>query len=162
MQSKDVLKNALLQYEGSMILVSHDRDFLQGLTEKVFEFKDRHLKTYIGDVYDFLEKKKIDSLNELQHQANNTKEGEKALSAGKENWEKKKEEEAKVRKIQNRIKKIETEIAELTRKLHSIEAKLAQPELYADIIASGELYNDYENIKAKITAHEEEWLTLQS
>lgn len=162
MQSKDVLKNALLQYEGSMILVSHDRDFLQGLTEKVFEFKDQHLKTYIGDVYDFLEKKKIDSLNELQRQLNNTKEGEKGLSAGKENWEKKKEEEAKVRKIQNRIKKIETEISELTRKLHAIEAKLAQPELYADIIASGELYHEYDEIKATINLHEEEWLKLQS
>ena len=162
MQSKDVLKNALLQYEGSMILVSHDRDFLQGLTEKVFEFKDRHLKTYIGDVYDFLEKKKIDSLNELQRQANSSKEGEKILSPGKENWEKKKEEDAKIRKLQNRITKIETEISELTRKLHSIEAKLAQPEKYADIISSGELYNEYEEIKNKINTHEEEWLKLQS
>ncbi len=66
MQSKDILKSALLQYKGTLLIVSHDRDFLQGLTNKVFEFRNRQVKEYIGDIYDFLEARKIASLKELE------------------------------------------------------------------------------------------------
>ena len=160
MQSKDVLKNALQQYEGSMILVSHDRDFLQGLTEKVFEFKDGALKTYIGDVYDFLEKKKIDSLNELQRQEKSNHDG-KVNYSSKESWEKKKEEEAKIRKVQNKLKKIENEIAELNTQLHAMEERLADPDQHTDSVNSGNLYKQYEEIKRSIREKEEQWIELQ-
>ncbi|MDL2308043.1 ABC-F family ATP-binding cassette domain-containing protein [Bacteroidales bacterium OttesenSCG-928-C03] len=161
MQSKDVLKNALLQYEGSMILVSHDRDFLQGLTEKVIEFKDKHLKTYIGDVYDFLDKKKIESFQELQRIAK--QQGfatEKATSSNKESYEKRKEEEAKQRKMSNRIGKLEKEIAELNKQLTLLEAKMANPEENSAAITSGELYRQYDEVKQQIETKEEEWLML--
>jgi len=159
MASKDILKNALLQYEGSMILVSHDRDFLQGLTEKVIEFKDGKIKTYIGDVYDFLEKKQIDSLNELQRQEN-VKGSDKQTSSSKESWEKKKEEEAQNRKIRNKISKIEKEIEDLNTELQVLENQMANPEKHAETIASGELYLKYETIKQQISQKEEEWLNL--
>lgn len=159
MQSKDVLKNALLQYEGSMILVSHDRDFLQGLTEKTIEFKDHKIKTYIGDVYDFLDKKKIDSFQELQ--ANSTTNASVATkSNNKDLWEKKKEAEATDRKRNNKIKKIEAEIEQLNQEKEEIEKKLALPEKYANEIASGELYRAYENIQHQIESKEEEWLEV--
>ncbi|MDR2979953.1 MAG: ABC-F family ATP-binding cassette domain-containing protein [Bacteroidales bacterium] len=162
MSSKDVLKNALLQYEGSMILVSHDRDFLQGLTEKVIEFKDKQVKTYIGDVYDFLDKKKIESLQELQRA--DKQQGfsldAKSSSSNKESYEKRKEEEAKQRKTNNRLNKLEKEIAELNAELTELEAKMSNPDEYAEAIASGELYQHYEDVKRQIARREEEWLEL--
>ena len=161
MASKDILKNALLQYEGSMILVSHDRDFLQGLTEKVIEFKDGKIKTYIGDVYDFLEKKKIDSLNELQRKENIKNNDKQGISSNKESWEKKKEEEAQNRKIRNRISKLEKEIEELHTELKLIENQMSNSEQFAEAIASGELYRKYEETKQQISQKEEEWLELQ-
>ncbi|MEG1556161.1 MAG: ABC-F family ATP-binding cassette domain-containing protein [Bacteroidales bacterium] len=160
MQSKDVLKNALLQYEGSMILVSHDRDFLQGLTEKVFEFKDHQIKTYFGDVYDFLEKKKIDTLTELTRQTKIGESGERKEASNKESWEKKKEQDAFTRKLKNQINKLEKEIEELQQQLIDIEAKIANPAAYATEIASGELYTLYEKTKKMLEEKEMKWLEL--
>lgn len=160
MRSKDVLKNALLQYEGSMILVSHDRDFLQGLTEKVIEFKDGTIKTYIGDVYDFLEKKKIDSFNELQIQLKNSPENFKVTSSNKESWKKRKEEEASLRRQQNRLSKLEKEISEITKMLHLIETEMSDPDFYADPDHSDMKFQQYELLKRQLMEKEEEWLML--
>ncbi|MDR1345514.1 MAG: ATP-binding cassette domain-containing protein [Bacteroidales bacterium] len=160
MQSKDVLKNALLQYEGSMILVSHDRDFLQGLSEKVVEFKDKQIKTCLGDISDFLEKKRLDSLHELQKSAIKSMASSTSTTPSKEQWEQKKEREAQERKKSNQIKKIEAEIAQLNEKLQIIEQKLAIPEQHAQEVEEGALYRGYEEIKSAIEELEEEWLTL--
>lgn len=163
MQSKDVLKSALLQYEGSMILVSHDRDFLQGLSTKVFEFRDHAIKTYLGDVYDFLEKKKIDSFHALQAQDTLQKGDavQQKVSTNKQNWEKKKEREAIDRKKNNQVKRLEDEIAELNKQKVVIENKLADPEHYSAEIASGELYSAYEKILDAINEKEEKWMEIQ-
>ncbi|MCL2434978.1 MAG: ABC-F family ATP-binding cassette domain-containing protein [Lentimicrobiaceae bacterium] len=161
MASKDVLKNALLHYTGSLVIVSHDRDFLSGLCDKVFEFKDKKLKTYIGDVFDFLEKKKLDSLNELQRKLNIGAGEDKTVSVNKENYLLKKEQEAQHRKIQNQLKKLENEIANVQKELHHIEMKLAQPEQYAKEIENGSLYVEYEKLKSNIAEKEEKWFELQ-
>ncbi len=161
MPSKDVLKNALLQYEGSLILVSHDRDFLQGLTSKVYEFKNHKMTAFTGDVYDFLAQRKMETLNELQSRnvtASSTS-GEK-VSSNKELWEQKKQREADDRKKKNRLRKLEDELELLQRLLADTEERLANPEANADAIASGELYKAYESIKADIEAKEMEWLEL--
>ena len=161
MQSKDVLKNALLQYEGSMILVSHDRDFLQGLSSKVVEFRDHGIKTYLGDVYDFLEKKKIDSFQALQMGGGTAAPGEKPKSSGnKEQYEQKKAQDAAERKRNNQVKKLEAELEALNQKKAEIEAQLAQPELYAEQIASGELYQQYQEIQKQIEDTEWKWLEV--
>ena len=161
MASKDVLKNALLHYTGSLIVVSHDRDFLSGLCEKIFEFKDKKIKTYIGDVFDFLEKKKLDSLNELQRKLNSGVGEEKLFSVNKENYLLKKEQDAQQRKIQNQLKKIEREIESEQKSLHQIEMKLAQPEQHAQEIENGSLYAEYERLKNSVAEKEEKWLELQ-
>lgn len=161
MQSKDVLKNALLQYTGSLILVSHDRDFLEGLTDKIIEFKEKKINTFIGDVYEFLEKKKMDSLQQLQAKAAAVNGEGKTVSSNKELWEKKKEEEARNRKIQNKLRKIEEEIEKLNEQLAVLEEKMSQPEQYANEIADGSLYQAYEKIKNEIAAQEELWLEIQ-
>jgi ATP-binding cassette subfamily F protein 3 len=161
MPSKDVLKNALLQYEGSLILVSHDRDFLQGLTSKVYEFKNHKMTAFTGDVYDFLAQRKMETLNELQSRnvTVSSTSGEK-VSSNKELWEQKKQREADDRKKKNRLRKLEDELELLQRLLADTEARLANPEANADAIASGELYKAYESIKADIEAKEMEWLEL--
>lgn len=161
MQSKDVLKNALLQYEGSMIIVSHDRDFLEGLTGKVFEFKDQKINTFIGNIYEFLEKKKIDTLKEFQKRNPENETETKTASGNKENYEKKKLETAQLRKIQNRLKKIEEEIARLHTEMTFIESKLANPAQYSSEIDDGSLYKKYEELKSTAEEKEMEWLDLQ-
>ncbi|MBQ5993269.1 MAG: ABC-F family ATP-binding cassette domain-containing protein [Bacteroidales bacterium] len=161
MPSKDVLKNALLQYEGSLILVSHDRDFLQGLTSKVYEFKNHQMHAFVGDVYDFLAQRKMETLNELQNRnvTTSSASGEK-VSSNKELWEQKKQREADDRKKKNRLRKLEDELELLQRLLADTEERLANPEGNAEAIASGELYQAYESIKADIEAKEMEWLEL--
>jgi len=160
MASKDVLKNALLHYTGSLIIVSHDRDFLSGLCDKIFEFKDKKIKTYMGDVFDFLEKKKMDSLNELQRKLNVGVGEEKTISLNKENYLLKKEQEAQQRKIHNQLRKLETEIENEQKELHHIEMKLALPEQYAKEIENGSLYAEYEKLKNSIAEREEKWIKL--
>ena len=160
MQSKDVLKNALLQYEGSMILVSHDRDFLDGLIDRIVEFKNHQIHNFIGDLHEFLEKKKLDNLKELEiAQKNKTREA-KIPGANKIEYEKRKEREAARRKVQNRLNRLEKEIEELHARLAEIEAHLEDPITYAQQIADGSLYKQYEEIKTKVEEKEFEWLEL--
>ncbi len=161
MPSKDVLKNALLQYEGSLILVSHDRDFLQGLSTKTYEFKDKQIRGYVGDVYDFLEARKIETLNELQKRQQVTSGEAKAVSSNKESYEQRKAQEAADRKKKNRLRKIEDEMESLQQQVAEIEDKLAQPDRYAAEIASGELYQAYEAAKKALEEKEMEWLELE-
>lgn len=160
MQSKNVLKNALLQYEGSMILVSHDRDFLDGLIDRIVEFKNHQIHKFIGDLHEFLEKKKLDNLKELEiAQKNKTREA-KTPGANKIEYEKRKEREAARRKVQNRLNRLEKEIEELHTRLAEIEAHLEDPITYAQQIADGSLYKQYEEIKTLVEEKEFEWLEL--
>ncbi len=161
MPSKDVLKNALLQYEGSLILVSHDRDFLQGLSTKTYEFKDKQIRGYVGDVYDFLEARKIETLNELQKRQQVVSGEAKAVFSNKESYEQRKAQEAADRKKKNRLRKIEDEMESLQQQVAEIEDKLAQPDRYAAEIASGELYQAYEAAKKALEEKEMEWLELE-
>jgi ATP-binding cassette subfamily F protein 3 len=160
MLSKDVLKNALLQYEGSMILVSHDRDFLQGISSKVIEFKNKTIKTYLGDIGYFLEKKKMDSLHELQKNNSLARNNGAKNSDNKETYQNKKEADAIERKRKNQLQKVEKEIADVHEKMREIEVKLASPERYREQIASGELYQEYENLKTHIETLEEKWIMM--
>ena len=161
MPSKDVLKNALLQYEGSLILVSHDRDFLQGLSTKTYEFKDKQLRGYTGDVYDFLQQRKIETLNELQRNVSvSSSGGVKVVSSNKESYEQRKAQEAADRKKKNRMRKLEDEVEQLQQRVAEIEAKLEQPDRFADEIASGELYRAYDEAKQQLEEKEMEWLEL--
>ena len=160
MPSKDVLKNALLQYEGSLILVSHDRDFLQGLSTKTYEFKDKQIRGYVGDVYDFLEARKIETLHELQSRQQVVAGEAKAVSSNKESYEQRKAQEAADRKKKNRLRKLEDEVEQLQQQVAEIEEKLAQPDRYSAEIASGELYQAYEAAKQALEEKEMEWLEL--
>lgn len=125
MRSKDVLKQALMNYDGSLIIVSHDRDFLGGLTEKVYEFRDQKTKEHIGDIYEFLRKKKVTSLQELNRRATENI-PEPKESSGKTDYLEKKENERIARKAAGLVKLSEIAIEKLEKKISLLEQELSK------------------------------------
>lgn len=159
MDSKDILKNALLQFQGTLIIVSHDRDFLAGLTNRVFEFRRMSIKEYIGDISDFLEQRKIRDLALLEALSGKEK-PEDAISENKVNWEKKRSFEKEIRKIRNRISKCEEEIASLETHIGETEAMLANPEAFRAIKDPGMFFSNYETCKSNLSQRMDEWERL--
>ncbi len=158
MQSKDVLKNALLRYDGTLILVSHDRDFLAGLTDKVYEFKDGKIKEYLGDIQYFLDKKQSESAPASSFAGSQPQPETK--TAVKISWEEQKQKESQIRKLSKQIEQTEAKITECEAELEHISACLANQEQYQKEIASGELYKQYETIQANLNTCMEEWERL--
>jgi len=151
MQSKDILKNALLQFEGTLIVVSHDRDFLQGLTEKVFEFRNKQIKPYIGDIYDFLESRKLENLKQLEINNRNTDNTKNdVVSDNKINWEKKRESDKEIRKIKNKVEKCEQEISKIEAEIKRLDKVLANPEEHKAEFNKGDIYKTYQDLKDKL------------
>ena len=157
--SKDVLKNALLQYNGTLIIVSHDRDFLQGLTTRLYEFRNRKIKEFRGDIFDFLEKRKIENLKELEVNEKK-KAGGKTKSGNKQKWIQKKEKDRQIRKTESAIVKLEETIAQLEDRLKEINEKLSRPDEFADEIKTGTLYVQHDDVTNKLEAHFGEWEKL--
>jgi ATP-binding cassette, subfamily F, member 3 len=161
MHSKDILKNALIQYDGTLIVVSHDRDFLQGLTNRVFEFRHGVIREYLGDIYDFLEVRKIQALTQLEAGGKNPgTDPVKKASAQKENWEKRKDFEKELRKVQNQISKTETEIERLENEIKTTEEMLMQPEKFKDKVLGLQLYKEYECLKEMLEKKMKKWEAL--
>jgi len=158
LKSKDILKSALLKFTGTLIIVSHDRDFLSGLTSKVVEFKRQEIKTILGDVNDFLAKRKIEKLHELnQLSGGNQKKSNKKTSQNKIDYRQKKEKEKIIRKIQNRIDKIEAEIAHIESEIETMDTQLAQPNTHDENIANTDFFITYELLKTKLHEKMGKW-----
>ena len=162
MRSKDVLKSALLQYNGTLLIVSHDRDFLQGLTNRVFEFRHGVMKEYIGDIYDFLEQRRLQSLKELEAAQRSVKSPDTGDQASKNkiDWEKRKENEKEIRKVKNLIVKCESTIERLEAEIKVKEGMLGSPEKYQEQIQDGSLYKEYENLKVSLEREMKRWEEL--
>jgi len=133
MQSKDILKNALLQFDGTLIIVSHDRDFLQGLTNKVFEFRDQKIKEHLGDIYDFLEYRRLKNLKELEKKTKKGSSNGNAVSDNKHSYERKKQLEREIRKISNQIIKVEENIGKLEKEIETKDLILSNPSEHPDL-----------------------------
>lgn len=162
MVSKDILKNALLKFDGTLIVVSHDRDFLQGLTTKVFEFRNHTIKPHIGDVYDYLETRKLQSLKQLEIKKSTTSvrvEAEPA-SDNKAIYERRKQQEREIRKVAQAVSKSEEAINQLEDDVKRYDLMLAKPEAYKERITSGDLYREYEQIKHSLEQEMENWAKL--
>ena len=160
MRSKDVLKNALLHYDGTLIVVSHDRDFLQGLTDKVIEVRDGGIKEYIGDIQYYLEKR---NMTTLQPEAVKNKEMAKPDSGPteqKRSWQEQKQKESNIRKLAKKIEEVEANISAKEELMKEISEKLTRHEHYAKEIASGELYQNYQAAQEQLNAAMEEWEQL--
>ena len=161
-RSKDILKQALKAYDGSLIIVSHDRDFLDGLVDKLYEFRDGKVTEHLGGVEDFLRKRRLESLNELERK-NRTAETEPEKPAGKVptasqiEYNQKKFISKEERKVRNRIDSLEKGIAEVESKMKAIEAILAAPGPSDDIM---ELTRQYLELKREQDMKTEEWEKL--
>ena len=161
MRSKDILKSALLQFGGTVIVVSHDRDFLQGLTNKVFEFRNRKIREFLGDIYDFIENRNIQALSDLEQARKFAAAANPAADSGsKLQWERKKEAEREVRRIQNRILKCENRISKLENEIQIAEKMISSPAEFSDDINNDEFYRDYSAMKKELQALETEWEEL--
>lgn len=159
--SKDILKNALLRYDGSLIIVSHDRDFLQGLTNRLYEFRNKKIKEFIGDIFEYLEKRKIVQLKELERKDDIQIEKSASVSDNKLKWAKKKELEKQLRKIDTSIFKIEQSIEGKESEIEIINAKLSEPYKNEQEIKSGELYKIHDRLSTDVTKDYKEWENMQ-
>ncbi len=161
MRSKDILKNALLQFDGTIIVVSHDRDFLQGLTNKVFEFRNRQIREFLGDVYDFIESRNIQALSDLEKAKKNAVSTDKTSeSDNKLQWERKKEAEREIRKVQNQIARCESRIHELENEIQVAEKMISNPAEIPTDISSDDFYKNYSALKTELQTLEKEWEEL--
>ena len=163
MRSKDVLKNSLLKYDGTLIIVSHDRDFLQGLSNKVYEFRNGNVTQHIGDVYDFLNARKIASLAELEVKEKKMTVEEKKTSNSNNvnNYKEKKQDGKELRAVKNQITKCEKEIERLEKEIKEIDEKLIHPEQYAAILNDKTVFAKYEELKVLLAKEMENWEKLQ-
>ncbi len=155
--SKNVLKEALKQFNGTLILVSHDREFLQGLTTTTYGFKDHVIKEYLGDIDYFLEQHKMESLRDAEKR---TVIKEEKTAEKKENIQVLKEQDKDLKKLNNKLSKIETEISELELELEKLDAELEKN--YAEVSTKPEFFEKY---NAKKTAMEQlmhEWERIEA
>lgn len=159
MRSKDVLKEALKEFEGTVIIVSHDREFLDGLVDKVYEFGNKRVKEHLGGIYEFLQNKKLDSLKELEQTAKNDigNDGEIATpSQNKLSYEASKELSRQIKKIEKTITDTERIIETTETKITSIEKQLATVEGASDV----SLYSEYSNLKKELAEQMDKWTEL--
>ena len=155
MQSKDVLKEAIRAFDGTVILVSHDREFLDGLVSKVYEFGNQRVKEHLGGIYDFLREKNITQLNELELTRQEKKKEEKADSQNKLSYEARKELARQLRKQERLVEEAEQTVTSLEKELAEIEQKLSQPEA-----PSTKLLDSYQNKKHLLEQKMYEWEIL--
>ena len=171
--SKDILKQALQAYDGTLVIVSHDRDFLDGLVDKIYEFRDGKVKEHLGGVEDFLHRKRLENLKELERKASSSdspaSSGAQTSAQGASakniadptpsqlSYQEQKERDRERRKLQNKIDKCEKEIAQLEDKLKELEEKLSSTTDSGEI---GKLSVEYKETKEKLDLKMEEWIEL--
>ena len=152
MRSKDILKEAILKYDGTVVVVSHDREFLDGMVDKIYEFRDGGVQEYLGGIYYFLEKRKLASLQEIERRDKPTTEAPQKERAGKLSYEQKKEQEKLLRKLRKQVADIEAELAKVEGEIAAFDQKFATATDYVE--ADYKAYND---LKARYDHLMHEW-----
>ena len=156
MRSKDILKNAIMKYDGTVVIVSHDREFLDGMVQKVYEFRDGGVKEYLGGIYYFLEKRKLESLQEIERKDIPAKtappKGEETVASGKLSYEQKKEQEKQLRKLRKAVEAVEADLGAVEKQIAEYDARFAAAVEYNE--ADYKAYND---LKARYEHLMHEW-----
>ncbi|MBQ1953172.1 MAG: ABC-F family ATP-binding cassette domain-containing protein, partial [Alistipes sp.] len=153
MRSKDILKRAIQKYDGTVVLVSHDRDFLDGIVDRVYEFRDGGVKEYLGGIYYFLEKRKVESLQEIERKDTpSASAAPKETSTGKLSYEQRKEQEKLLRKLRKAVETIEADLADIESQIAAYDEKFAAATEYNE--ADYAAYND---LKAQYDKQMHEW-----
>ena len=162
-RSKDILKQALKAYDGTLIIVSHDRDFLDGLVDKLYEFRDGRVKEHLGTVSEFLERRKIENLNELERHfhtsARPVETPVERKTVAQQDYQARKSVSKEERRLRNRVTFLEKSIAEIEGKMKGIESRLSAPGPGDDIM---ELTREYLELKRDLDAKTDEWLSAGS
>lgn len=159
MRSKDVLKEAIAKFEGTVILVSHDRDFLDGLVSKVYEFGGGRVREHLGGIYDFLKSKRIDNLDELQKSSSQSPPAVKdanqssGVPTTRLSYEEQKELNKRMKKMERRVADFESEIAEIESAIAILESQMTTPEGASDL----SLYEKHQKLKTRLDTAMEEW-----
>jgi len=154
--SKEVLKEAIKSFDGTAIIVSHDRDFLDGLVDKVYEFRDGGMKEHLGGIYEFLRKKNMDNLQQLEFKkGTSTKQETTEKKEKKNDYAQRKELNKKIRYAERDLEKVEKEIAKREKRQGELEVQLADA---TENI--GELYTEYETLKGELEELMEKWEEL--
>jgi len=157
MHSKDILKQALMKYDGTLIVVSHDREFLDGLTEKIYEIRDGRIKQYIGGIYDFLHKRKIENLAELNRAGKKIiVPEENKIRTNKLEYERKKEYERQVRKIERQIHLSEEHVSWLEKELEKLHNRMNGQ----GVVNDKEVFKTYEKTSEMLSSEMQKWERL--
>ncbi len=154
MRSKDILKDALQKYDGTVVVVSHDREFLDGLVDRIYEFRDGGVREYLGDIWYFLEKRKVESLQDIERHDKpaSTYKSNNVPTAGKLSYEQKKEQEKLIRKLRKTVESIEEETAKVERQIAEYDAKFAVATEY-----NADDYTKYNALKEQYDHLMHEW-----
>ena len=151
-KSKNVLKEALTKFEGTLILVSHDRDFLQGLTDTVYEFKDQNIKEYLGDIDFYLEQRNLENLREAEKR---TVVADKPKESNKKSYE----DQKKLKSLNNRLSNIESKINQLEKDIKADDVKLATD--YDNTASEPKFFDEYQAKKKALEKLMSDWETVQ-
>jgi ATP-binding cassette subfamily F protein 3 len=156
MRSKDILKKALVKFDGTLIVVSHDRDFLDGIVGKVYEFRDNRIKEYIGGIYDFLRKKKLQHLKDIEKKDKAQKENVSAeVSTNKQKYIERKEYERNLRKLRKRLEESESVIGKIEAEVNAVDKSFMEPGNTSD--AYNIDYERYRELKDHLNGEMNKW-----
>ncbi len=156
MKSKEMLKNALQEFDGTLILVSHDRYFLNGLADKIFEFREGKVKQFLGTIEEYLNARKLEDFRQLERNSESQKKDEIPKN-GKNDYKERKQRDKDLRNAENSIKKLEKEIEKLETEIADLDAKLLDPEQFKELSKDPDYFQKYEAKKAKLDKKMEEW-----
>ena len=153
-KSKNVLKEALINFEGTLILVSHDRDFLQGLTNKVYEFKDHKIKEYLGDIDFYLEQRNAEDMRAIEKRDKVQKEDTRNANSKQAYNDQK-----KLKSLNNKLSNTESRISKLEKELKAKDAEMAAD--YEKVISKGNFLEDYQKKRKELESLMKSWEQLQ-
>ena len=155
MRSKDILKSAIQKFDGTVVVVSHDREFLDGLVDRIYEFRDGGVREYLGDIWYFLEKRKVESLQDIERhdkpQPAESK-GSESASSGKLSYEQRKEQERLIRKLRKAVESVEAELASVEAEIAAYDARFAVATEY-----NADDYTKYNALKERYDSLMHEW-----
>ncbi|EMQ96442.1 ABC transporter ATP-binding protein [Xanthomarina gelatinilytica] len=151
-KSKNVLKEALKKFEGTLILVSHDRDFLQGLTNKVYEFKDHKIKEYLGDIDFYLEQRNVENLREVEKR-------DVVKEIPKESNKQTYEDQKKIKSLNNKLSNLEAKIQQLEKQIKEMDVELATN--YDEAVSNPKFFDGYQSKKQELETLMEDWERVQ-
>ena len=157
--SKELLKQALMEYDGSLIVVSHDREFLQGLTQKVYEFRDMNIKEYHGDINTFLSEKDLNNFKQLEL-SNKDYDNSNVKDQNKDSFKDKKDKKRKINKLKSKIRNIEKQIDTLSDELKKKDLELADPIKFNELSSEKDFFQIYGQQKNDLIQLEEKWTAL--